>query len=128
MAIRYALDASALLCLLKEENGKERVRAALTEAAIFSVNYSEVVAKIVERGGDLALVQAMLDPLHLTVIDFDRAQALSAGEMRRDTQRLGLSLGDRSCLALAKSRDLTALTTDKAWLDLDLGVTTECVR
>lgn len=128
MAIRFALDASALLCLLNGESGKERVRAALTEAAISSVNYSEVVAKIVERGGDLALVHAMLDPLHLMVVDFDRAQALSAGELRRDTQRLGLSLGDRSCLALAKSRDLTALTTDKAWLDFDFGVTVECLR
>ncbi|WP_298961033.1 type II toxin-antitoxin system VapC family toxin [uncultured Methylobacterium sp.] len=128
MATRYVLDASALLCLFNQEAGQEHVRAALTSAVISAVNYSEVVAKLVERGGASAAVARALDHLHLTVVEFDRAQAVEAGALRRDTREAGLSFGDRACLALAKSKGLVALTADRPWIDLDLGVAIECVR
>lgn len=130
MALKYALDASALLCLFNQEEGQDRVRAALGEAVISAVNYSEVVAKLVERGGAITAVSRALEHLHLTVVEFDRALAVQAGALRRDTREMGLSFGDRSCLALAKSRGLIALTADQAWarLDHNVGVTIELLR
>jgi ribonuclease VapC len=128
--MRYALDASALLCLLNQEEGQDRVRSALAEAAISAVNYSEVVAKLVERGAVVASISRALEHLHLTVVDFDRAQAVDGGALRQATRQAGLSFGDRACLALAKSKGLTALTADQAWAKLDeaVGVTVELVR
>ncbi|PXW55882.1 type II toxin-antitoxin system VapC family toxin [Methylobacterium sp. B4] len=130
MAVRYALDASALLCLINQEEGQERVRAALAESVISAVNYSEVIAKLVERGGAVAAVSRALEHLHLTMVDFDRASAIETGALRPATRSAGLSFGDRSCLALAKAHGLIALTADQAWarLDDDLGVTVELVR
>lgn len=128
MAVRYVLDASALLCLFNQEVGQERVRAAMTESVVSAVNYSEVVAKLVERGGAAAAIRRALDHLHLTVIDFDREQAVQAGGLRQATREAGLSFGDRACLALAMSRGLIALTADRPWTTLDLDAEIECVR
>ena len=58
----------------------------------------------------------------------DRAQAEAAGVLRAVTRSAGLSLGDRACLALARSLGATALTTDCPWAGLDCGVTVEAVR
>jgi len=118
VAAGYALDASALMCLLRGESGADRVETVLSEAVISAVNYSEVVAKIVERGGTAEMAAAILDPLHLDVVEFDRLQAVEAGRLRASTRRAGLSLGDRACLALAATRGLTALTSDRAWATL----------
>lgn len=130
MAAKYALDASALLCLFNQEEGQDRVRTTLAEAVMSAVNYSEVVAKLVERGGAVAAISRALEHLHLTVVEFDRAQAVEGGALRQVTRQAGLSFGDRACLALAKSRGLTAMTADKAWTQLDaaVGVTIELVR
>jgi ribonuclease VapC len=130
VAVRYVLDASALLCLFNQEEGQDRVRAALGEAVISAVNYSEVVAKLVERGGVVMAVSRALEHLHLTVVEFDRELAVQTGALRRDTREMGLSFGDRSCLALAKSCGLVALTTDQAWARLDdtVGITIELLR
>lgn len=92
------------------------------------MNVSEIVATIVERGGTVALASAMLDPLHLDIVDFDRAQALRAGELRAATRRLGLSFGDRACLALADIRRCAAMTADRAWGGLDLSMRIELIR
>jgi PIN domain nuclease of toxin-antitoxin system len=42
------LDASALLAFLQREPGLDRVRAVLPEAVIGSVNFAEVVTKLVQ--------------------------------------------------------------------------------
>lgn len=120
MADGYALDASALIGLLRGEPGADRVEAVLSDAVISSVNYSEVVAKIVERGGTAELAASILDPLYLDVVEFDRPQAVEAGRLRALTRRAGLSLGDRACLALAATRGVTVLTADRAWAELAL--------
>lgn len=128
MAESYALDASALLALLNGEAGADRVEAILDTAVISAVNYAEVVAKIVERGGSSDLAAAILDPLHLAIVDFDRAQALGAGQLRLTTRAAGLSFGDRACLALASARKLTAVTSDRAWKVLELDIMVELLR
>ncbi len=41
---------------------------------------------------------------------------------------LGLSLGDRACLALAMSRAIPALSADRTWIQLDIGVVIQPIR
>jgi PIN domain nuclease of toxin-antitoxin system len=75
-----------------------------------------------DLGMDDALISSVLDPLQLRVVAFDATQARAAGLLRDTTRSLGLSLGDRACLALAAQLGATALTTDRAWAKLGGGV------
>jgi PIN domain nuclease of toxin-antitoxin system len=126
--LKVVLDASALLAWLHGEPGGARVPAILDGAAMSAVNWSEVVQKSLQRGAD---VDGMLDDvceMGLTVEPFTPAQADRAALMWVRTRAQGLSLGDRACLALALERSATALTTDRRWASLDLGVPVELLR
>ena len=116
----YALDASALLCLLLQERGADVVLGALPDCIISAVNLSEVVAKLSDRGGDAATIEAALSALDLDIVPFEGEQARMAGLLRRQTRPFGLSLGDRACLALACLRKAAALTCDADWAKLEL--------
>jgi ribonuclease VapC len=122
------LDASALLATLRNEPGGDEVEAWLEGASISTVNLSEVVAKFAEWDTPLETISEMLSALGFNVEPFDQAQAERAGELRTVTRQLGLSLGDRACLALAEKLDLPVITTDKAWAKLDIGIRIELIR
>ena len=124
----YVLDASALLCLLFGEPGADRVEARLTRALVSAVNYHEVFAKLADRGVEPEEVKAMLAELDIDIIPVDRDQADAGGALRPITRAIGLSLGDRTCLALAKTRNAVAVTADQAWKMLDIGIEIEVVR
>jgi ribonuclease VapC len=64
----WVLDASALLALLHSEPGSERVAAALPDAEIASVNFSEVVAKLANEGQDKSEIRPYLDALGLVIV------------------------------------------------------------
>jgi ribonuclease VapC len=117
----HVLDASALLAVMLEERGAERVRDFLPGAVIGAVNLAEVVAKLQERGAPDEDIDRNIARLGLPVIPFDEAQAMVAGKLRGATRSVGLSLGDRACLALAAARGLPAVTTDRGWSALDIG-------
>lgn len=74
MAGSCVLDKLALPILLDNEPGEERVRSPLGTAVMSAETCSEVVANIVERGGTLEMVSAMLDPLHIDIVSFDRSK------------------------------------------------------
>ena len=126
---RSVLDASALLALLNQENGSKQVADAIADGAVMSaVNFSEVVAKLSYAGMTEAAIHESLDSLGLEIVEFDVSLAYKAGFLRPLTKRIGLSLGDRACLALAQHLNLPALTADKAWERLSLGVTVQVIR
>jgi ribonuclease VapC len=122
MSERFVLDASALLCLLKSEQGADRVLSVLPRAAISAVNLCEVYSKLADAGGSESRIAQAIGGLHLRVEAFDDEQARRTGMLRPLTKSLGLSLGDRACLALAQHRESTALTTDRIWADLPEAV------
>lgn len=109
------LDASALLAKIKGERGAAKVAAAIATARISVVNYAEVVTHFVHAGMPEREVDAMLDPLPMTIVPVDKAQAQLAGRLRAVTAEAGLSLGDRFCLALARRDGLPAWTSDLEW-------------
>ena len=101
----------------------------LTEARMSTVNFAEVVTKYVLRGA-AAQGERLRDELPVAFIPVDEDLALQAALMAAVTQPLGLSLGDRICLALARRTGLPALTADRSWLRVaaPLGVTVEAIR
>lgn len=124
----HVLDASALLCLLFNEPGAGKIEACLARALISAVNYHEVLASLIDRGVAPQEAQCMLGKLDIEIVPMDRAQAHVGAALHPLTRAAGLSLGDRSCLALAWTNKATALTTDPVWATLDLGVHIEVVN
>ena len=122
------LDASALIAVLREEPGAAAVEAVLDDAAISTVNLSEVQAKLVERGTPTEIAWSWLVDLNLDVIDFDASQAKVAGDLRALTRSHGLSLADRACLALARVLGAPAMTADRAWSGLEVGIEIRTIR
>lgn len=128
--MNVVLDASALLAWLHGEAGAESVDVALTEAAISSVNWAEVVQKALGRGVDVAGMREDLAALGLNVVPFDAEDAERAGRLWSLTQPYGLSLGDRACLALGLRLATPVLTADRAWAPLEatLGISIRVAR
>ncbi|WCM26054.1 type II toxin-antitoxin system VapC family toxin [Sphingomonas sp. QA11] len=126
--MRQVLDASALLAVLLDEPGGDRVLPALQEAVMSAVNLSESVSRAIDRGFAALDALALVDRFRLTVSAFDRRQAELAAGLRLATRPRGLSLGDRACLALALDLDCPVLTADRAWAELDLGVDIRLIR
>jgi len=109
------LDSSAVLALIFNEPGAERVRSALPDALLSTVNFAEVITKLVEKGLPAEVAHAAVEVFGTEIVAFDFDQAYLTGELRAATRSAGLSLGDRACLALARLRNLPAMTADRAW-------------
>jgi PIN domain nuclease of toxin-antitoxin system len=125
---RVVFDASALLGLLNAESGSQAVADRLSDGAVSAVNLSEVVAKLSERGVPENEIRTALDGLGLDVVPFDETTAYRAGLLRRATRSLGLSLGDRACLALGLQLAAPVFTTDRSWRTLRIGVKVRAIR
>lgn len=125
---KVVLDASAVLALLNDEPGADRVAKILPDSVISAVNLSEVVAKLADAGMPGDEIRDALDPLGLEVVPFEEELAYSAGELRPKTRSLGLSLGDRACLALGVRLGLSVLTTEGAWQKVAVSVPVEVIR
>jgi len=117
------LDASALLALVLRETGEVFVARVIEDGAVISpVNYAEVVSRLTDSGMGEATVRAALQSVRVRISEFSSTDAWRAGLLRRETRHLGLSLGDRACLALGASTGLPVVTGDTAWKELDVGV------
>ncbi len=113
-------DASALLAVVFSEPGAEAVIEQLNEGGgeISAVNLAEVGSKMAERGLSMGQVQRELAAFALDIAPLDEPQALLVAGLRVPTLALGLSLGDRCCLALAQTRGATVVTADRSWKKL----------
>lgn len=123
-----ALDASAVLALLNEEEGAGEVEKVLGRSLISAVNLSEVVGKLILRGAPAGKAAEIVGALEVEVVPFDREQAEVAASFTETTHGLGLSLGDRACLALATGRNVPAVTADRAWKKLHLKIPIRLIR
>ena len=125
------LDASALLALFNDEPGAQAVLDALAgDCLVSSVNQTEVLTKLLDKGLSEAEAASVMEAVEIQVVSFDETQSLDAAWLRLETRTVGLSLGDRACLALARSRKAVALTADRPWSQVAdaVGVTVRCIR
>ncbi len=115
MAIKWLLDASAVLAWLQEERGSEVVDEVMDESAIASINAAEVIHKLVGQGATPEHAIEIVDRMAIPIIEF-------SSEHLRGMAKLsgvkGLSLGDRACLAIAQKLDVPAVTSDQVWATL----------
>jgi PIN domain nuclease of toxin-antitoxin system len=122
-------DASAMLALLQHERGEEKLTAELlARSVVSSVNLAEVQSKLVKKGGDPDV--AWRDALSsVNIVEpFTSDHARIAGDLIAITEKYGLSLGDRSCLALAIALKAPVYTTEQLWRGLKLGVPIHVIR
>jgi ribonuclease VapC len=112
------IDSSALLALLKDEPGADRVAQILDGAFMTAINFAEVVSVYARSSVKEATVLAILRPFNLEVVPVDKGLAFRAGMLAELTKPAGLSLGDRVAIAAALRDDADIYTADKAWLSV----------
>jgi len=126
---KIVLDASALLAVLNHEPGADRLTPEMLSTATSStVNLAEVQGKLVSLGlAPGEAWEAALSPIReATAFTVEHAEA--AGNLITKTRPLGLSLGDRACLALGIVLGAPVYTADKSWKKLKLGVAIHLIR
>lgn len=125
------LDASALLALFNDEPGVDEVIKAFSQLCLVSaVNHTEVLTKLVDKGLSLADAATVMTSVELQIVSFDETQSADAAWLHSVTRAVGLSLGDRACLALARAKNAVVLTADKPWLQVAkaVGIEVRCIR
>jgi PIN domain nuclease of toxin-antitoxin system len=123
------LDASALLAIIFQEQGAEKLTDDLMDDAVAStVNLAEVQSELIKKGFDSE--DAWQDALSLVTAaePFTSDHARIAGDLIAKTEEYGLSLGDRSCLALAIALKAPVYTTEQLWKNLKVGVPIHVIR
>jgi len=97
-------------------------------SVVSAANWAEVGEKFASRGQDLAGWRAPFTAVGFDVVPFTEVRAEAAAALWARTRAAGLSLGDRACLALAAELGVPAVTADRAWAGLDVGVEVVVVR
>lgn len=120
MSQSVLLDASAVLAYLQGEPGSAAVEKALQaqQCSVTAANQAEIIAKSLDRGVTAEAIQIILAELPYAVVDVLAQDGLQAGMMRATTRTLGLSLGDRLCLAVAQRKKAAVFSADRPWLAL----------
>lgn len=122
------LDASALLALIRSEPGAEEVEKYAPNYLISAVNASEAAA-VLQRGGMTSLnAKDSVVSLVAEIYPFTPEHAFITADLLSLTKHLGLSLGDRACLALGQALKRPILTADKAWQSLQSSYQVELIR
>ena len=117
-----------MLALLNQEPGYKTVEAYLPNYIMSTVNVAEVLTVLTQINIDVRESFAKIHCLINKIINFDAKQALLVGELRTITKDLGLSVGDRSCLALAIHNKLPVITADQILCKLSLDVEIKAIR
>jgi PIN domain nuclease of toxin-antitoxin system len=117
---RFVFDASAVIALLRNEPGFDFVQARVGQASISAVNYQEAAKRLIDSGFATDEAAITLLELGLEIIPHDVEDAMLAASLAPVTRQFGRGLGDRSCMALAIRLGVPAVTTDKAWAQLDI--------
>jgi ribonuclease VapC len=123
-----ALDASAVLALLFGASGAERVASLIGESCLSTVNLAEVIGRFVRDGHDPQQVLERISESPIELVPFLAEDAALAAALVPATRLLGLSLGDRACLALGLARRIPVCTADRAWLAVELDIDVQVIR
>ncbi len=122
------LDASAMLALLFKERGEDIVLPQAQRSWLLSVNFTEVIQRVIVTGGNSDQAEHTIDRLEIVIVPFDRLLAREAADLHARTRSVGASLADRGCLALGLRSGMPILSGDRAWMRLDLGLDIRMIR
>jgi PIN domain nuclease of toxin-antitoxin system len=86
------------------------------------------MGKLIDAGLSEDRARESIDLLNIEVVSFDIDLAHVAAKLRTHTKKLGLSLGDRSCLALGLAFQQTVVTAEREWAKLRLALDIEIIR
>ena len=126
---RVVLDASALMAVINREAGAEMLTPQIMSAAATStVNLAEVHGKLLHRGFSPDDAWAAANGVVHEAVVFTAEHAKTAGDLIIQTRALGLSLGDRACLALGIALRAPVYTADRSWKNLRLGIGIHLIR
>lgn len=122
-------DASAMLALIQGEQGADKLTDEILNRAVASaVNIAEVQSKLVKASNDPDRAWSAALSAISNVEPYTSEQARIAGSLIAATEKHGLSLGDRSCLALAIMLKASVYTTEQTWKNLKLGIPIHVIR
>jgi PIN domain nuclease of toxin-antitoxin system len=123
------LDASAILAVIIGEPGREKLPpSVLAEAVISTVNLAEVQGKLEALGWTPDEAWEDATGLLREAIPFTEQQARTVGQLLAQTRSLGLSLGDRACLALGMALHAPIYTAERIWSKVKVGVPIHVIR
>ncbi len=126
---RVVLDASAVLAVIHQEPGWEKLPQTLLDtAAVSTINLAEVQNKLVIHGWNPDDAWEDATGVAHQVFPFTAEHARNAGSLITQTRSYGLSLADRSCLALALALNAPVYTTDRSWKNLKLTIPIHVIR
>lgn len=122
-------DSSAMLALIQGEPGADKLTDEILDRAVASaVNLAEVQSKLVKASNDPDQSWAATLSTITDVEPYTGNHAKIAGDLIAKTAKYGLSLGDRSCLALAIALKAPVYTTEQAWKNIKVGVPIHVIR
>jgi ribonuclease VapC len=127
------LDASAVVALLMKEQGYDIVQRVVKAGAVVPATNAVEALHIARRRGHSRSAEELFEDLEELGVQVEPVGADDVVEaawlLRRSDEeatrnpKLGtLSLGDATCLAVAKRLDLPVVVSDGAWEILDTGV------
>jgi PIN domain nuclease of toxin-antitoxin system len=122
-------DASVMLAMIQHERCAEHITDEILGRSVAStVNLAEVQSKLVKNGypADEAWEDTLSAVKTAELYTSDHARI--AGDLIAATEKLGLSLGDRSCLALAIALNAPVYTAEQIWRDLKVGIPIHVIR
>lgn len=127
-APRFAIDSSALLAMMQDAPGGSLVGVKLHHSAISALNLSQVLEYCCEHGIEAEGMVENLVALGLRIEPFGLDDARKVAEITRENPGSSLGLGDLACLALAARLEVPALTADRSWLEVEIGVEIRVLR
>jgi len=122
------LDASAPVALLWEEPGADAVEALLDRAVVSAVSWCEVLQRYAADGVSTEGKRESIEALGVAIESFTAGDAERAAALGAGTRALGLSLGDRACLALGRRLGARVRTTDRTWTQIGAGAEVRLLR
>ena len=127
-APNYVLDASALLAFLHGDPGADVVEPLVESCVISTVNWAEVLQRVLSWGVDATGLLEDLAALGMQFLPFTVEEAEVTARFWSMTREAGLSLGDRACLSLAQILELPAVTADRRWATLNVATEVRLIR
>lgn len=118
------LDASAVLAVLQNERGSDRLQNTVPGGLISAVNFAEVICKLIARGMPKQAALEAVGALNLEVLPFGLQEASHSA----DFVQAGISLGDRACLGTAQLRGYRAVTAEARWREIRRDVDVDVFR